>query len=230
MRTLRSPELGARCAWSGAAAGRSPRPVGDAPAGAPVAATALGDSEFSIAFSRQPDPQPNGRIGDRLGPSPRVRPASRAPRGRAARIIHVDIHEGRRGRSTRASRDARPGVRTPRSLGATLARLGCARYRGTRRSQGGGRILVVGEVWPNDVTLERRRGATGPTASSDRPRASRASRPPRACPPAWSWSARARANASEESRDTEGEFDFHHLLGGEFDFIDYHSIPQFSWL
>ena len=61
----------------------------------------------------------------------------RAPRARRA-IIHVRIHEGRGRRSTRASRDARPGVRTPRSLGATLARLGCARYRGTRRSQGGG--------------------------------------------------------------------------------------------
>ena len=35
-------------------------------------------------FSRQPDQQPNGRIGDRLGPSPRIRPASRAPRRRAA--------------------------------------------------------------------------------------------------------------------------------------------------
>ena len=82
VRTLRSPELGARCSWSGAA-GRSPRPVGDAPAVSPVATTARGDSEF-IRFPANPTRSPtveSGTILDRPRESvPRPARPEGAPR------------------------------------------------------------------------------------------------------------------------------------------------------
>ena len=104
----------------GAAAGRSPRPVGDAPAGAPVAATALGDSEFSIAFPANPTRSPtveSGTVLDRPResvPRPARPEGARAhhPRGHprgTQRAFHSGVtrRASRRPNATQPWRDAR---------------------------------------------------------------------------------------------------------------------------
>ena len=110
------PELGARCAWSGAA-GRSPRPVGDAPAGAPVAAT---DQAFRNHFPANPTRSPtveSGTFLDRPRESvprparpegaPRHHPRPRPRRMRTAFHSGVTRRASRRANATKPWRDAR---------------------------------------------------------------------------------------------------------------------------
>ena len=173
-----SAQLGARCAWSGAA-GRSPRPVGDPPAGAPGADSSGGDSERISVFPpiRRPAAQRADRRPSWTVPRIRIgRPREGAPRASSTRA------------STRGAYDVPPGRRATR-VPACERRAASARLPARPRTRVPGvvraRILVVGEGWPNDVTSDdlaaRRDRRPTAFASNDRSRViRRASRPPRA--------------------------------------------------